>query len=76
MSISTLKTRLADLQKKIGALGYNEQRMIVLQPGEALPEGESESDYDVVIKLRVLDAVCPDDIVITRGAGDESKVFL
>lgn len=54
MSLSTLKTRLADLGKKIDFLHAEttpQIKSLMLQPGESLPPGKTESDFDLLVRL-------------------------
>ena len=54
MSLSSIKTRLRDLQKRLDVAAMEtapQIKFITLQPGEALPPGKTESDFDFLVRL-------------------------
>ena len=54
MSLSRVRTRLADLSKKLDAVNLQTTpkiRFITVRPGDSLPDGKTEDDYDLVVYL-------------------------
>ena len=54
MNISSLNRKISDLKKQLDAVNQAmpvEVRHITVKPGQQLPEGTTEDDYDYVVYL-------------------------